>query len=225
MTLPKDPEKARIYIDNMKSRNRLRASQLPFKERREISKLGYVVIHYRNHPILGTGRFYEHRLVMEEILDRKLEFCEKVHHKDADKTNNNPNNLELLTHKAHLQEHLSGKPVSPHISEAARNYMLSLPFEERRKRGVKGGGNSGPGLKETLSKLTPEQRKERTAAARNAQLGKPRKPHTEAAKLKIGLASKGNQHTKGYHHTGESKLKISEASKRYWASRRDNCDI
>lgn len=39
----------------------------------------------------------EHRQVMETILGRKLKKGETVHHKDGNKLNNNPNNLELWT--------------------------------------------------------------------------------------------------------------------------------
>jgi hypothetical protein len=37
--------------------------------------------------------------------------------------------------------------------------------------------------------------------------------HSEETKRKIGLASLGNQHAKGYHHTKEAKQRISEAAK------------
>jgi HNH endonuclease len=65
---------------------------------------------------LNTGtkdtyrKFYkrpEHRVVMEKVLGRKLEKHEIVHHKDEDKRNNNPENLQLYSSNAeHLRDHL-----------------------------------------------------------------------------------------------------------------------
>lgn len=52
-------------------------------------KNGYRVI-YAN----GMQEF-EHRLVMEKVLGRKLILGESVHHKDGNRQNNNPANLEL----------------------------------------------------------------------------------------------------------------------------------
>lgn len=49
----------------------------------------------------------EHRAVMEKILNRKLLSTEVVHHKDRNKRNNNPENLELYSSNAeHLRDHL-----------------------------------------------------------------------------------------------------------------------
>ena len=39
----------------------------------------------------------EHRLVMEGILGRYLQPWENVHHKDGDRQNNEPDNLEFWT--------------------------------------------------------------------------------------------------------------------------------
>lgn len=44
----------------------------------------------------------EHRYVMAQILGRPLEVWEVVHHKDGNKLNNAPNNLELVTRQSHL---------------------------------------------------------------------------------------------------------------------------
>ena len=44
------------------------------------------------------ARVVEHdRLLMERKLGRKLKYNETVHHKDGDRQNNDPANLELIT--------------------------------------------------------------------------------------------------------------------------------
>ena len=50
---------------------------------------------YRRIPI-GSGKSrFEHRVVMEQILDRLLLREEEVHHKNGIKSDNSPGNLEL----------------------------------------------------------------------------------------------------------------------------------
>ena len=48
-----------------------------------------------------------HRLVMEKKLGRKLGSWELVHHKDEDKTNDHPDNLELTTRSKHAKHHVT----------------------------------------------------------------------------------------------------------------------
>jgi hypothetical protein len=57
-----------------------------------------------------NGKSYdlEHRLVMEEILGRPLLDEEVVHHKDEDKLNNHPDNLEVMTRSEHTTHHMKG---------------------------------------------------------------------------------------------------------------------
>ncbi len=53
---------------------------------------------YMRRSILGSStKEFQHRIVMEETLGRKLLPGENVHHKDGDRTNNEPSNLELWT--------------------------------------------------------------------------------------------------------------------------------
>lgn len=48
---------------------------------------------------------WEHRLIMEQVLGRALRSDEIVHHKDGNKWNNDPSNLQIVTRREHAQIH------------------------------------------------------------------------------------------------------------------------
>lgn len=48
---------------------------------------------------------HHHRVVAEQILGRPLAKGEIVHHKDGNKHNNSPDNLEVMTQSQHMKEH------------------------------------------------------------------------------------------------------------------------
>lgn len=53
-----------------------------------------------------VGQRHEHRTVMEEKLGRPLLPGEIVHHRDDNKRNNDPDNLEVMTQADHMRLHL-----------------------------------------------------------------------------------------------------------------------
>ena len=68
------------------------------KGERHVSGHGYVYLHAPDHPSV-QGKPYkrvaEHRLVMERVLGRRLHPWENIHHKDGNRQNNDPANLEV----------------------------------------------------------------------------------------------------------------------------------
>lgn len=67
----------------------------PMGSRRRVDRAGYVWI----------GNQLEHRLVMERVLGRKLRRDEDVHHRNEDRSDNRPTNLELRSHREHAALH------------------------------------------------------------------------------------------------------------------------
>lgn len=67
---------------------------------------GYWYVQTPGHPnAINGGYVAEHRLVMEKVLRRLLLPTEIVHHRDGDRTNNRPHNLEVMTRAEHIEIH------------------------------------------------------------------------------------------------------------------------
>jgi hypothetical protein len=77
---------------------------------RSIDSSGYVRVN------VGHGkREREHRLVASGLLGQTPESGQVVHHKNGDKTDNRPENLEVLGSSEHTRLHQRGRPQSPPI--------------------------------------------------------------------------------------------------------------
>jgi hypothetical protein len=72
---------------------------------RYIDARGYVLVLAPDRDTSGRKYVFEHRLIMERALGRKLDTQEHVHHRNHDKTDNRLENLELLHPSEHSALH------------------------------------------------------------------------------------------------------------------------
>ncbi len=73
----------------------------------KLNKAGYVLVKSPDHPNAVNGYVLQHRIVVEEYIERLLKPEECIHHIDMDKTHNSINNLMLFkTAKEHSAFHI-----------------------------------------------------------------------------------------------------------------------
>ena len=97
---------------------------------------GYMWI-YRNNK-----RIFEHRAVMEGLIGRSLTKYEVVHHKNGIRTDNNPENLVLMTRRQHSSMHrrMQGCKMKDFICEyCGEKFSIK---ESRYRSKIKHGENT-----------------------------------------------------------------------------------
>ena len=103
-----------------------------------VDKKGYVRI-LKPRSEYRKGYIYEHRLMMETYLQRKLLPFESVHHINEIKVDNRLENLFLTTNSEHTVIHREGKPQSlkkrTNMRRKVRNRRKTTEIRKRDARG------------------------------------------------------------------------------------------
>lgn len=102
--------KTKFYLKNGKAAN---VGRIPVDNNRNRPQKRYKHIYMGYKRKSGFSHYeFEHRLVMEKFLGRKLTFDEVVHHKDGNGLNNDLSNLELMSRKEHSRLEGSEKALN-----------------------------------------------------------------------------------------------------------------
>jgi hypothetical protein len=105
-----------------------------------VSSGGYRIVFRPGHPNAGRhGRIAEHRLIMAEMMGRPLFPNENVHHKNGNKLDNNPDNLELW-----IKSQPCGQRVEDILAWSRNALAIYGTDDERRRYSASQQSNTEP---------------------------------------------------------------------------------
>lgn len=165
---------------------------------------GYVILHVR-----GRGDIPEHRLVMEQVLGRRLDAMEVVHHRNGVKHDNRLSNLELMAIGDHHRKHQQGRIFSNLTREKMRRAQRGRTLSDATKAKIRaagqaihrlGGGCQCSSHQGRSTVISPEVRRKISVSLSGRE-----RPDLRAAQM-------------GRILSAETRAKISTAQRRSWAS-------
>lgn len=113
-----EANRTRVWSED--SRRKLSSSLRKYGER--WTKDGYIIIRCED----GIAR-PEHRVVMERVLGRPLLRHEIIHHINSDRSDNRPENLQVMTRGEHAAVHKTGIPRPLEVREKIRAAQRDIP--------------------------------------------------------------------------------------------------
>ena len=84
------------------------------------------------YRVVNGKRVPEHRAVVEELLGITLEEDQVVHHLNGDKTDNRPENLQVMDRREHARLHASAMPQTPEKQQKVSNARKGKPNPKAR---------------------------------------------------------------------------------------------
>jgi len=180
------------------------------ERRYTLSRKGYAILYVPGHPwAKKSGQMYRSRYIMN-VLGRLTDRTMVVHHKDRDKLNDHPDNLEILTSYAHDVIHHAplSEQTKQKISEARKGWIWSEEMRAKLSEAHKGI----PRTEEEKRKLSEAMKKrEITWGDKISKALKGRRPSDACLAARV-------EASRGKPLSEEHRRKVSESLKSYRAS-------
>lgn len=100
------------------------------------SSLMPVYVYSNGKKYLGFRNKYLHRFVMEQILGRKLNSKEVVHHIDGNKKNNDPSNLKLMNDSEHRKMEITKTMKTDKWKQNNNKRLIEFNKTEKKRKQV-----------------------------------------------------------------------------------------